>query len=353
MNFFNWSASSTPNLPTAELPAIFPMPISQLDFVNTDIVALFTKILTDVVERTHGMTEDVEKTLWDNCLQSESSKGLVTLLAEAMANQAELFLVYEKALNLVRVAKGTEAQEIKADYVKDAKSSKGVYISFQHFKRANMIKFYIVMEYLTVASLYKQMNVSKAIQIKISDLRGGVALPNSSVAIAQAVEMAKALGLGKDILTDAKDILEMLKPDLTATDAAMGFIQRKQSFYTGMPASYISGIQSGGLNATGEADTNAKEQGLKGYFLSVIKPAFEALFEGTYKYISQDNRNISSGLEVVKVMDETSEEYLSKDNKTKFVNRVLGLPDDAKGDPVSAPSLQPVQRTPVPVPNPA
>lgn len=329
-NWFGWKVSSE----TRELPEIYPMPIVLGDFVKTDVVTMFTKILTDVLERTQGLSDDQLSLMWDNCVQSSSPDGLITLLAKAMADKAELFLVYDQGINVIRQATPTETAAIRADYAKQAESRVGVFVSFKSYTRSDMIKFYSGLEYCTVSSLHKSMNLSKAVQLKFSDLRSSVSLVDASKAEAQALEIAIALGSGRDVMIDAKDSIETAVPDLTATQASIEFVVNKLSFYLGLPAAYITGEQTTGMGTTGENDTKAIERGLKNYFYSVLKPALDALFGSSVTYKSQDFRMIQGSMDVLRTFALIDDEYLSKENKINIVNSLLGLPDDATGDPV-------------------
>jgi len=73
-----------------ELPNLFPLSIKHSDFVELDVQNIYSKILTDVLERTEGIPAEVEQALWDNCLPGESSDGLVTLLSKAMTGKTDL-----------------------------------------------------------------------------------------------------------------------------------------------------------------------------------------------------------------------------------------------------------------------
>lgn len=338
-NFFGWTSSSTPE---SELPEIFPLPIVQSEFVKTDVVTIYAKILTDVLERVHGLNDDEQTLLWDSAVKSNASEGLVTLLSKAMTDKAELFLVLDAGV--LRKATPEEQTQIKLDYEKTAESLVGVYVSFKDFVRADMVKLYSAFEYVTVSSLHKSMQLSKAVQIKISDLRGSVSLTDSSVAIAQAQAMASSLACGRDILMDEKDSVETSTPDLAAVQAAIIFLNQKRSFYLGLPAAYINGEQTGGLGSTGENDTRAIERGLKSYYMAILKPVLEALFDATLSYKSQDFRQIAGSMDVLKTLSLIDEELISKENKTKLVNQLLDLPQDAEGDPT--PKVEPVPLAP-------
>lgn len=320
------------------LPDIFPVPILEAAFVRNDVAAIFSKILTDVIERTQGLSDDQVEMMWDNCVMDSSAEGLVTRLSNAMASQADLFLVYEAAVGVIRLATGPEQQQIKSDYLARGESSVGIYVSFRNFHRAEMVKFYAAMEYATVGSMHKSMNLAKAVQIKISKIREGVSLADAPAAIDQAKALAAALGAGRDVMLDAEDEIVTSAPDLTAVKEGIAFITQKLSFYLGLPASYLTGEQTGGIGSTGENDMRAVERGLKAYFYSVVKPVLEALFGGTYAYKSQDFRQAEGAVELLKVFALIDDTLISQENKRRIINRLLDLPEDAEGDaPVTLP----------------
>jgi hypothetical protein len=328
--FFSFLGSQSTD---TDLPEIYSIAIAETDFINTDVQNIYSRIITDVLERTDGLSEKYKAILWDNCLGSEKQDGLVTMISKAMVQKSELYMVFDKAIPLVREAKAEEKTQIREDYKKAGESKKGIYITFANYKRTDMIKLYSGLEYSTVASLGKQMNLSKAIQIKISELRSSTSLKDKQTAKSQAKTMATALKEGRDIVLDAKDFVETSTPDLTATQAAMDFIASKQSFYLGLPASWITGDLKGGIGDTGKSDQKAVERGLRGYFFSIVKPVVEALFGSTVTYKSEDFQMIDTALNLLKTFEVTSDELLSQENKNLLVNKAFGLPADAKGDP--------------------
>lgn len=340
--FFGGSAS------TEELPLMFPLSILQKDFIRIDVTNMYSKILTDVMERSHGLSEDEETLLWDNCLASEGSHGLITFLSWAMYEKTELFLVLDTATKVLRKATNQEQEQIKADYKRQAESSVGVYISFKNYLRTDMIKIYSALEYCTVGGLNKSMNLSNAIQLKINDLRSTVALADKAEAKSQALSIAKGLANGRDALLDGKDTIETAKPDLTATQSAMELLNEKRSFYLGLPCSYITGELNSGLGDTGQADAKAVERGLKGYFVSIIKPVCNALFGKNLTFKSEDFQQLTVALEALKTFEITSEELMSVDSKLGVINKLFGFPEDTKGGPADEPVPAPI---PVVTPN--
>lgn len=318
----------------SELPEIFPLSLGVSEFVDTDVVQVYSKILTDCIERTQGIPEKVSPLLWDNFLQNESTDGLITLLACAMSNKKDLFLVYNPALGVLRIATNDESIQIKADYAREGSSSVGIFVSFKNYKRTDMVKIYSSMEYCVVASLNKMMNLSKAIQFKMSDMRGAVSLQDSSVAKEQAKAIAKSLSNGKDVMLDVKDEVSTNTPDISSIKESILFLDSKRCFYFGLPLSYITGEQTAGIGSTGEADTKAVERGLKQYFISILKPVMEALFGIKVTFKSNDFRQIGSALEAIKTFALVDDELLSKENKQLIISKLFDV--DTKPKEVEA-----------------
>lgn len=329
LNLIGFSGAGAKNTET-ELPDVFPFPTQLGDFVDTDLKTIYARVLTDVLERTQNIPDEKKTLLWDNCLASEKSDGLVTLIAKAMVNKADLFVVYDKATNVVREANNQEATQIRAEYKDKAKSAVGVFITFKNFKKTDMLKIYSALEYWAVAGLHKSMNLSVAMQFKMHDLRGSVSGTDAAAITAQAQAVAEAFKKGRGAVIDAKDIIEMAKPDLTATNSAMDFINQKRSFYLGLPASYITGESAKGLGDSGEGEAKAVERGLKGYYFSIIKPVVEALFGIKTEFESEDYSQISSALETLKTFELTADDFLEADDKRDIIRRMFGLPP-AKG----------------------
>ncbi len=335
-----------------KLPDIFPIPIAQKDFVSIDVQNIFARILTDTLERTHGIDEEEKVLLWDSCLASENSDGLVTLLAKAMSDKKELCVVYIESLSLIRKATPEEERQIKEGYKEKAEPVKvgpgiGIYITFKNFLKSDLVRFYSALEYCAVGGLWKQANISKSVQIKINDLRASVSLGDSAAAKAQAKAMAQGMSEGRDVLTDAKDVIESLSPDMTATNATLNLIATKLANYLGLPPTYFGAEGKSGIGDTGKGDARKVEQGLKGYFFSIIKPVVDGLFDIESEFKSDDAENIDVALKTLETMDRTSNEFLSTENKTWIVNKAFGLDEDEVGDgPEPEPEIDPLTGLP-------
>lgn len=327
-----------------ELPNIYPFPTVEKDFICIDVKAIYSRILTDVLERTDGIPDKYQSLLWDNCLMSESQDGIVTLLSKAMYQKSDLFLVLDAGV--IRKARADEEAQIKADYKEKAESKVGMYITFKNYDRTDMVKIYSGLEYCSANSLWKSMNLSKAVQLKFKDLRGSVGANDSAEVKEQMIAIAEGLRNGKDVGIDGEDKIETAKPDLTATNSATEFIDKKRAFYLGMPASYL-GAEKSSLNDSGDKESKQVERGLKNYYYSIIKPVIEGIFSVKTTFKSEDFYGLTTANETLKTFELTSDEFISKDNKRGIVNRLFGLPQDAKGDKAA-----PAEPAPAPAPKP-
>lgn len=319
--WFGWRVDAS----SEELPVIFPLQLAKKDFIEIDVLNIYQKILTDVLERTQGIPQDIQALLWDSCIQSESKDGLVTMLAKAMSEKKPLFIVYEPALKLVRKATTDEESLIREDYKVKGESTVGIYLSFEKYHRTDMVRLYSALEYYTVSSLNKQSNLSAAIQFKMSDLRTSTGLIDKAEVKAQAKTIAGALANGGDILLDAKDEIITSTPQLDAINQSIEFLNEKRAFYLGMPKSYISGDQTGGIGSTGEGDVKATERGLKNYFFSIIKPVMRAVFGLEVTYKSQDFRMIDKALNALQSFSLVDDELLSLDQKKLIIDRLFDI----------------------------
>lgn len=307
------------------LPDSWSLSVTKKDFVKRDLENLYNKILTDVIDRTQGITE-VESYFFDNCMGGESNKGLVSLLADAMSSESDLYFVIDRSLEIIRKATNDEQQQIKKDYESKSESSIGFFVSFKDYTKTKMAKIYSELSFNSLASINKQSNLSSAIQFKIAQLRASVSNGDMAAIEQQAVDMAKALSDGKDIALDSQDIIEIPSVDVSATKEAFLFSSEKIALHLGMPLSYIVGARQGqSLNDSGEGDTKSVERGLRNYYRSIIKPILKKVFETDSVYKSQDFRQIQAGLSALQTFSITEEDLLNNSEKRIILESLFDL----------------------------
>lgn len=329
MNWFGKLMTGSKDSSNAGLPEIYAMSVKVGDFVKADVLATYRRILTDTAERTHGLKDEQWPLLWDSCVQTDSSHGLVTLLSEAMTNKDDLFVVYKPSLKVLRKADRSEEQQILADYKAHGESKAGVWISFKDYRRTDLLRVYSQIEYCVMSSLYKSVNLARAVQVKINGIRASVGLTDSSVAVEQAKSIAEALRDGDDVMLDAGDDITTAKVDIDPAKEAIAFLDAKRAFHLSLPLAYISGLQTGGIGSTGDADARAVDRGLKQYFASIMQPVVERVFGEDVEYRPEDTRQVESGLEVIKGLELVSDDLLSRETKRLLVARSFDV-DPAK-----------------------
>lgn len=329
-SFLRSSADDTEGRTCNQLKPIYSLGCDEKVFIRADLVHIFKKIFTDVIGRTDGIPEEVKPSLWDNCLLSEANKGLVSLLAYAIADKSELFLVYDTGV--VRKADDAEIKLIKADYEKKNSSEVGIYVSFKSWELIDLLRLYSAMEYCVLGSFNKVVNVSQAIQVKVKGLRGSVGLVDAQVAIEQGTGIANALRDGDDVLLDGEDELATTTPEIDPTSKSVAFLDAKRAWYLGTSISYINGQQATGISSTGESDNRANEECFKHFFNSVIQPVLQSLYKITVKFKSIDFRQINSNLETLKTLELVSEELISLDEKKEIIRHAFDLKEKAKAN---------------------
>lgn len=319
-----WFGFATKQISIGGLPALFDLSVKIDSFTQNDITNLYKKILTDVIQRTYGLNQEQMRSVWDNCLKSEASKGLLSLLAEAMFGQTDLFLVYK--LKVIRKATEQERNQIEADYKNQNQSDVGVYVSFKDFTLTTMLKLYSCMEYSVLNSLNKKMNISNAIQFKMSDLRTSVGAVDKAQIEAQAKAICEAMGEGKNVLLDGKDGIETPVVEMETTKQSIAFLDGKRSFFTGLPIAYINGEQTTGIGSTGQADSKAIDRGLKYYFVSIIQPVCQALYGVEVTFKTEDTTSLDSALEAIKTFELIqSSTLLSAEEQRNIVRKLFNL----------------------------
>lgn len=246
------------------------------DFAHTFVLELYRRILTDCFNHSSEIPQDKQGALWDSvmCFGAEKgANGLISFLAEAITDRKpKLYLVFDNGF--VRLATKEEEKDIDAN----PKKMGAVGLCFADFKQATIL--------LVLASLMERLlenanaglNISRSVLIQINQLRESVSLPNAEGAIAQAKAIEQGLKSGKGALLDAADKVEVPVFNTDPLESALEMLYGLMSFFTGMPRAYVSGELTAGLNATGEGDQQATEQGLKFYFVSIFKPVCEQLF---------------------------------------------------------------------------
>ena len=304
------------------LDAPFCMKFTRDHFEKIKTENLYKKILQRCYSRSEG-AKDAEKiqSLFDSSERSGSPRGLISLLAKAMTDKAEIAVIYEAGV--VRLADSTEKEKIKKDYEDKAKSSLGILVSFKDYCLTDLVKGYMSMIYDILSSMNTQVGLAKALQIKVAMLRSTVSVNGKDEPIAQAKAINEALIKGQSVLMDEKDKVEVLTLDSDSVKNAMTLIYSQLCAEIGMPLSFVTGELTSGMSATGEADTNQQEEGLQDFFNSIFKPSCDKLYGWNLRFVSDDWRYFSAMIGSLIVVENTS--LLSDEQKKAFAERLMPI----------------------------
>lgn len=261
----------------------YVLSLTQETFIVNEVQSLYKKLLFDCLSRSEGLptvkTKSANKksteldlsAYYDSVIVGDAgSKGLVSYLAEAMQKKTKVSLVYDTGI--IREADNKEQQEIDS-----GKSKIGAACDFSNYIKTDILTFYFSLFYVAIGSLNSQMNISKALQIKISKLRELVGFKDAASAKKQGKAISDALKKGNSTLMDEMDKIEAMKLDTKPSGEAIDLIVSRIAGVIGMPVSYINGLISTGLTAAGQGDELVVERGLQNIFNEVFKRVSDKL----------------------------------------------------------------------------
>ena len=286
----------------------FPLSVLEKNFIDTELKNLYTNILTECYAHSNLATDKDFNSiaLFDNALDHEQQKGLISLLARAMTMKHSISLVYEAGV--IRLA--------------DKNDKDPIVCNFKQYELTDILKIYYSFLYLILSSINSGLNVSRAIQIKIADMRKLIARSDQKTTEDDLNLINGNLKSGKAVGLDALDKIEKIPFDIATAKESALFIERRIATSIRMPISFVTGEQSTGISATGEADDRALENGLRIYFNSIFKPIVSRLMKVNDIYLKTNIlKHIQTYAQLIPII-ETSE-YIDDEKKAEFISGIL------------------------------
>lgn len=304
------------------LKAPFKMDIDRANFCLIKTETLFKKILHRCYSKSEGAKDDDKiSSLFDSAEKSSSPRGLISLVARAMTKKESIAIIYEAGI--VRVANTEEKKQIVADYKKNAKSSTGVLVDFTTYCLTDLVASYMSMIYDILVSMNTQVGLAKALQIKINSLRSTVGANGKDEPIEQAKAINEALKEGRSVLLDKNDTVETLTLNSDSVKNAMNLVYGQLAGDIGVSLAFVSGELASGMSATGEADSNATEEGIQDFFNSVFKPVCDKVYSWKLSFITDDWRYSSTMIDKLLIVENSS--ILSQEQKTVYAERAIPI----------------------------
>lgn len=305
-----------------DLARPFVIAMNKVNFCEIKTELLFKKILESAYSRSEGAKDEAKiRSLFDSSEQSNASKGLISLVANAMTHKKKEALIY--SLGVVKIADMKEKEAIEKDYQDKSKSDSGVLIDFRNYKIRDLIFVYMSLIYDIMTSMNTQVGLANALQIKINALRGTVALSGQEQPVEQAKKMNDALKEGKSILLDKNDVVETIKIDSASIKDAVEFVSSLIAGELGVSVSFVNGVMTSGMSATGEADANANEYCFQNFFNEHLQPICKGLYDWDLQFMTDDWRWFSAMAGNLLIVENSS--LLSPEQKKLFANRLIPI----------------------------
>jgi hypothetical protein len=318
--FNNGFAFMTQTAQDTELGVSFALPLLNESFVKWFVIDLYKHVLTDCRNKAVGIKEKDDGMFWDSFVMTEQGKGLITLLAEAMYAKSKIYLVYKK--EIVSEANAAEKAEIDRK-IKDKKElKKEALCDFTDFTKTDLLKICAGMFYNAIGATNTGMNITQALQVKISELRKSIADSDSKQSIGQAKTIAKGLKAGKAVLLDGNDQIVVPSFDTSTTEGSINLINGLAANFMGrFPLSYVNGALATGISTTGESDELAVGRALKFYFNSIFRPVVRGLTGYDIKFKEESWRKLAAVGNLIAVIEQS--DLIPQEYKDSFVREAF------------------------------
>jgi hypothetical protein len=303
-----------------DLNSPYKISIKKNDFSLIKTRNIYKRILLRCYSRSEGATDPKKiASLFDSKEVSDAMSGLITLIANAMAKKEQVAIIYKNGIS--RLATYQEKEEIKKDLENNNSSEVGILLDFRNYELTNLVNSYYSMIYDILDSMNTQVGLARALQIKISSLRGTVSVAGKDEPIKQAVEINEALTKGQSVLLDKNDAVETLTINSDSVKNAIMLVNSQLASDLGVSLSFVNGELTTGMSATGEADSNADEYGFQDFFDSIFKPACDKLFGWNLRFVSDDWRYFNAMIGNLIIVENSA--LLSDEQKRAFADRLM------------------------------
>lgn len=270
MGFLGFKNRGPATAEMTQLTCPYKLCMCERDFVRVKTLALLERIL----KRCYHKTAGIDRKVFDKIAQSvflsvesgAEQNGTIPLVARAMLDRQKIYLVYSESLGLVRKATSDEQRELTEAYksnnnatgrLRDGK--RGMVLNFANYDLVQLIKCYMTLIYAVMDSGNTQVNLSRSLQIKINKLRDNISVLTSDDAIKQSNNINDALKRGNSVLLDNLDNVIQTAVNADSTQKALDIFYSALAADIGLSMSFVSGVLTSGMSATGDADINYEE----------------------------------------------------------------------------------------------
>ena len=331
MGFFSFWNNESGN--TTELVAPYTFGIKERIFIDVKTQNLYERIMKRCFHKTSGYnkknSDNISYSVFFNSEEGSQDNGTIPLVARAMTDKARIYLVYDSNTGLVKKANSDQQKIIDDKYntVNNTVSSLGaglfgMKLDFSKYIMTDLVKCYMGMIYSIMKSANTQIKLSESLQIKIDKLRENISTNSKDDANTQALGIVNALKDGHSILISAGDSVVQTIINSESIDSALDMVNSLLASDIGLSLSFVSGKLTSGMSATGDADINYEDTGIKDYWVSVWKPICNKLYDSPdVKYKSDRWRSLESAMRSLTLIENSG--IIPEETKQKLVNEIL------------------------------
>lgn len=285
----------------------YKLTVDELKFINVRTHILYEKILKRCYHKTAGLSDkngSISSSIYMSVEYGNQRNGTIPLIADAMTKMCKVYLVYDEKLGLTRVATPDEQTQIDTKYsdylntyakLDDSKSA--MLLDFSKYELTRLIKCYMSMLYAVLDSANTQVNLARSLQIKVDKLRENISVLTSDDAVKQAKGVNDALKAGNSILISKADEVLQTAINAESISKAVEIFNTALASDLGLSLSFVSGALTSGMSATGDADINYEDQGIKDFWTTIWKPVCAKLYgQPNVKFKSDRWRYLESKL---------------------------------------------------------
>lgn len=330
MGFFNFGRESGK---ATELVAPYSFGVAERLFITVKTQNLYERILKRCFHKTSGYKTDnvdnISYSVFFNSEEGSQENGSIPLVAKAMTEKARIYLVYDSKTGLVKRANSDQQKILDDKYntVNNTVSALGAGIfgmklDFSKYIMTDLVKCYMGMIYSIMKSANTQIKLSESLQIKIDKLRENISTNSKDDANSQALEIVDALKDGRSILISAGDSVVQTIINSESIDSALDMVNSLLASDIGLSLSFVSGKLTSGMSATGDADINYEDTGIKDYWVSIWKPICTKLYDSPdVKYKSDRWRSLESSMRSLTLIENSG--IIPEETKQKLVAEIL------------------------------
>lgn len=324
------------NPQTAEMTQLacpYKLCMCERDFVRVKTLALLERILKRCFHKTVGIAEkdynNIAQSVFLSVESGAEKNGTIPLVARAMLERAKIYLVYAEDLGLVRKATTQEQQELDRKYKENNNATgqldgglRGMVLNFMNYDLVTLIKCYMALIYAVMDSGNTQVNLSRSLQIKINKLRDNISVLTSEDAVKQTNNINDALKRGNSVLLDNLDSVIQTAINADSIDKALNIFYSALASDLGLSVSFVSGVLTSGMSATGDADINYEENGIKDFWTTIWRPICIKLYgQDKIKFDTDKWRNLTARLQNLVYVENSM--LFTEEEKVEFAKSIL------------------------------